>query len=199
MVEKSSTSSFWPSFYEPFRHFGARMADWLAPASEASSDDKTYRIAVELPGVDEKDIDITVDDGMVRQRVLVVDPATGATKATVDHAAKLGSITWSPDGSRLALRAGNPRNRVHQTEDARPFVTEVFGDGHGEKGGFAADHGGLVGCRGDDDGAGETRFPKIVFDELADLAPPLADERDHGDIAVIVPRNHREKLRLADA
>lgn len=68
MVEKSSTSSFWPSFYEPFRHFGARMADWLAPASEASSDDKTYRIAVELPGVDEKDIDITVDDGMVTIR-----------------------------------------------------------------------------------------------------------------------------------
>ena len=68
MVEKSGTSSFWPSFYEPFRHFGARMADWLAPASEASSDGKSYRIAVELPGVEEKDIDITVDDGMVTVR-----------------------------------------------------------------------------------------------------------------------------------
>lgn len=66
MVEKTpATSTFWPSFYEPFRHFGTRLSEWLAPASEASSDDKTYRIAVELPGVDEKDIDITVDDGMV--------------------------------------------------------------------------------------------------------------------------------------
>ncbi|MCB2136253.1 MAG: Hsp20/alpha crystallin family protein [Rhodobacteraceae bacterium] len=65
MVEKSSASSFWPSFYEPLRHLGARVADWLTPASEASSDDKVYRIAVELPGVNEKDIEITVDDGTV--------------------------------------------------------------------------------------------------------------------------------------
>lgn len=66
MVEKTpATSNFWPSMYEPFRHLGARLSEWLAPASEASSDAKTYRIAVELPGVDEKDIDITVDDGMV--------------------------------------------------------------------------------------------------------------------------------------
>lgn len=65
MVEKSQTGTFWPSFYEPFRQFGAKVADWLAPASEASSDDKAYRIAIELPGVEEKDIDITVDEGMV--------------------------------------------------------------------------------------------------------------------------------------
>ncbi|SPH17293.1 Spore protein SP21 [Defluviimonas aquaemixtae] len=65
MVEKSPTSSFWPSFYEPFRHVGTRLSEWLAPASEASSDDKAYRIAVELPGVEEKDIEITVDDGVV--------------------------------------------------------------------------------------------------------------------------------------
>lgn len=66
MVEKSpSTGNFWPSFYEPFRHFGARLSEWLAPASEASSDDKAYRIAVELPGVEEKDIEVTVNDGMV--------------------------------------------------------------------------------------------------------------------------------------
>jgi HSP20 family protein len=65
MVEKSQTGTFWPSFYEPFRQFGAKVADWLAPASEASSDDKAYRIAIELPGVEEKDIDITIDEGMV--------------------------------------------------------------------------------------------------------------------------------------
>ncbi|MDH5453556.1 MAG: Hsp20/alpha crystallin family protein [Paracoccaceae bacterium] len=65
MIEKSQTSSFWPSFYEPLRQLGGRLAEWVAPASEASSDDKVYRIAVELPGVKEKDIDITVDDGLV--------------------------------------------------------------------------------------------------------------------------------------
>ncbi|MDH5530907.1 MAG: Hsp20/alpha crystallin family protein [Paracoccaceae bacterium] len=65
MIEKSQTSSFWPSFYEPLRQLGGRLAEWVAPASEASSDDKVYRIAVELPGVKEKDIDITVNDGLV--------------------------------------------------------------------------------------------------------------------------------------
>ena len=39
--------------------------EWVAPASEASSDDKVYRIAVELPGVRQEDIEITVDDGVV--------------------------------------------------------------------------------------------------------------------------------------
>src|SRR5690606_22384965 len=65
MVEKSLMGGLWPSLYEPFRSFGARISDWLAPASEASSDDKTYRIAIELPGVDEKDVELTVDDGVV--------------------------------------------------------------------------------------------------------------------------------------
>jgi len=65
MVEKSLASSFWPSFYEPLRNFGARVAEWVAPASEASSDDKVYRIALELPGVEEKDIDVTVNEGLV--------------------------------------------------------------------------------------------------------------------------------------
>lgn len=65
MVEKTPASTFWPSFYEPFRNFGTRLSEWLAPASEASSDGKSYRIAIELPGVEEKDIDVTVDEGMV--------------------------------------------------------------------------------------------------------------------------------------
>ncbi len=65
MVEKTPSSAFWPSFYEPFRHLGTRLSEWLAPASEASSDEKAYRIAIELPGVAEKDIDVTVDEGTV--------------------------------------------------------------------------------------------------------------------------------------
>ncbi len=65
MVEKSLASSFWPSFYEPLRNFGSRVAEWLSPASEASSDDTVYRIALELPGVAEKDIEITVNEGLV--------------------------------------------------------------------------------------------------------------------------------------
>lgn len=65
MVEKSHTAGLWPSLYEPFRNFGTRVADWLAPASDASSDENAYRITMELPGVEEKDIDITVNSGVV--------------------------------------------------------------------------------------------------------------------------------------
>lgn len=65
MVEKTSLSSLWPSLYEPFRLAGSRIADWLSPASEASQDDIGYRISVELPGVAEEDIHLTVEDGMV--------------------------------------------------------------------------------------------------------------------------------------
>ncbi|MDU8927448.1 Hsp20/alpha crystallin family protein [Alisedimentitalea sp. MJ-SS2] len=65
MVEKSHTAGLWPSLYEPFRGFGSRVADWLAPASDASADEDAYRISMELPGVEEKDIDISVSGGVV--------------------------------------------------------------------------------------------------------------------------------------
>ncbi|MDE3080417.1 MAG: Hsp20/alpha crystallin family protein [Paracoccaceae bacterium] len=65
MVEKTHASGFWPSLYEPFRTIGNRVADWFAPASEASSNDTAYAIAIELPGVAEEDIQMTLDDGVV--------------------------------------------------------------------------------------------------------------------------------------
>ena len=68
MVEKSEHSGFWPSLYDPFRGFGARVADWLNPAAEASEGEKGYAINMELPGVDEKDIELTVEDGVVTVR-----------------------------------------------------------------------------------------------------------------------------------
>ena len=68
MVEKSQSSGLWPSFSEPFRHLGQRVADWLSPASDASADDANYRITMELPGVAEDDIDISVHDGVVTVR-----------------------------------------------------------------------------------------------------------------------------------
>lgn len=65
MVEKTHTSGFWPSLYDPFRAVGSRIADWIAPASEASSDDGAYRISLEVPGVEDKDIELSVEGGMV--------------------------------------------------------------------------------------------------------------------------------------
>jgi len=65
MVEKNPLGTFWPSLYEPFRQFGGKLADWVSAASEASSTDEAYSIRMELPGVDEDDIHLTVENGTV--------------------------------------------------------------------------------------------------------------------------------------
>ncbi|MBD3765009.1 MAG: Hsp20/alpha crystallin family protein [Rhodobacterales bacterium] len=65
MVETSQAPGFWPSLYEPFRAMGSRLAHWLLPASEASSDAAAYRIAMELPGVAEEDIHLSIDEGLL--------------------------------------------------------------------------------------------------------------------------------------
>jgi len=65
MVEKSHSTGFWPSLYDPLRTMGSRVADWFAPASEAAVDDGAYRIRIELPGVDEKDVKVSLQDGVV--------------------------------------------------------------------------------------------------------------------------------------
>jgi len=65
MVEKSHSGGMWPQVFDPLRNFGARVAEWVAPAAEASEAKESYQIAVELPGVKEKEIDLTVDNGVV--------------------------------------------------------------------------------------------------------------------------------------
>jgi HSP20 family protein len=61
-------TDFWPQFFEPFRHVGSRLAEWFAPASEASSDDNAYRITMELPGVSEEDIQFHIHGGVATIR-----------------------------------------------------------------------------------------------------------------------------------
>lgn len=67
MVEKNAEYSRWPSlfdpFYDPLRSFGHRIADWLKPASAASSDESTYNISMELPGVAEDDVELSLTNG----------------------------------------------------------------------------------------------------------------------------------------
>lgn len=68
MVEKTEHGGFWPSLYDPFRSFGTRLADWLNPATEASSGKEAYDIAMELPGVALGDVELTVDNGVLTIR-----------------------------------------------------------------------------------------------------------------------------------
>jgi len=65
MVEKSHTAGWWPSLYEPFRNAASQVADWFAPAAEASAGKDAYEVVMELPGVEEKDIDVQVHDGVL--------------------------------------------------------------------------------------------------------------------------------------
>ncbi|XWN36382.1 MAG: S9 family peptidase [Balneola sp.] len=46
-----------------------------------------------------------VDDSFMEQKILIVDHHTREVLAEVDHTGKLGSYSWSPDGSMLALVA----------------------------------------------------------------------------------------------
>lgn len=59
MVEANQSGRLWPHLYEPFRNLGSKLSEWLAPASEATSSEDSYRISVELPGVSEADIQLT--------------------------------------------------------------------------------------------------------------------------------------------
>lgn len=67
MVGKTAEPGRWPSLFDPLhdplRAFGHRVADWLKPASAASGNGAAYSISIELPGVSEEDIELSVDNG----------------------------------------------------------------------------------------------------------------------------------------
>lgn len=63
MVEKAHTAGWWPNLYEPLRGIGQKVADWFAPASEASAGQSAYEITMELPGVSSENIEVSVHDG----------------------------------------------------------------------------------------------------------------------------------------
>lgn len=54
-----------PSLYEPIKKAGEKIADWFAPRSDAALTASAYEIAMELPGVELADIDISVHDNML--------------------------------------------------------------------------------------------------------------------------------------
>jgi HSP20 family protein len=68
MVETTQQNALWPNLYAPFRHLGSRLSEWLSPASDASSDKDAYRISMELPGVPEDGIELSVDGGVLTVR-----------------------------------------------------------------------------------------------------------------------------------
>ncbi len=68
MVEQLHTAGWWPSLYEPLRNIGQKVADWIAPRSDASAMADYYEINVELPGVKPEDVDVSIHDNRVTVR-----------------------------------------------------------------------------------------------------------------------------------
>lgn len=68
MVEQLHTAGWWPSIYEPLRSFGQKVAEWVAPRSDASSVEDSYEINVELPGVKPEDVDVSVHGNNITVR-----------------------------------------------------------------------------------------------------------------------------------
>lgn len=68
MLEKSRSLSlsgndhFWPRFFDPFREFGTAVSNFFSPSVDAVDKDDSYEIRVELPGVSEKDVEVSVEN-----------------------------------------------------------------------------------------------------------------------------------------
>ena len=65
-----------------------------------------------------------VDDMYMSQQVHVLDYQTREVIASVENAGKLGEVHWSPDGSKLALRAAHDLN---DPTDGRIMVVSAVG------------------------------------------------------------------------
>ncbi len=57
---------FWPNFLDPFRQFGTAIANLFTPSAEAVDTNDAYEITIELPGVKENDIDVSIEGNMLR-------------------------------------------------------------------------------------------------------------------------------------
>jgi len=65
-----------------------------------------------------------VDDFYMAQSVYVVDYETREISAEVNNEGKIGQVVWSPDGERLALRAGAD---IHDPIDGRILIVSAEG------------------------------------------------------------------------
>ncbi|GLQ06388.1 molecular chaperone Hsp20 [Sneathiella chinensis] len=58
-------ADWWTDVFQPFRTLGSRVQDFFSPEAEAGATDTDYEIKIELPGVKEEDIDISLDNRLL--------------------------------------------------------------------------------------------------------------------------------------
>ncbi|MDN5939284.1 MAG: Hsp20/alpha crystallin family protein, partial [Salinisphaera sp.] len=84
----------WPEFAE-------QTSQWV-PAVDVTETKDDYRIAADVPGVDPKDIDITVDDGVLTlkgERAAVSEEKTNASRRIERRAGSFVRRFHLPDGA----------------------------------------------------------------------------------------------------
>ena len=68
MVETTSGTGqgdWWPYLAEPFRNLGHRIQDFFSPQADAATTEGAYQIELELPGVDEADIEVMLHNNVL--------------------------------------------------------------------------------------------------------------------------------------
>ena len=101
-----------------------------------------------------------------------------------------GSPAAMPD---LALRHGEPRDRVHQQIHVLALVPEILGDRMGQVGAPDPHHGRLVGGGHDHDGFLQALGPELLFNEVLYLPAALSDQRHDVHVRVGVARYHGDE------
>lgn len=59
---------FWPHLLDPLKQVGHRIAEYFAPQADAAASAEAYHIEMELPGVDEGDIEVSLTDQVLSIR-----------------------------------------------------------------------------------------------------------------------------------
>ena len=118
-----------------------------------------------------------------------------------EHRRRVSFLTGRLSGrqSDFALRHGQPRHRVHHQQDILALIAKIFGHRQRDKAGADAQRRWPVGGGHHHHRAAAAFRPQFVIEKRAHLAIALADQGDHADVGVIVPRHRAEKRALADA
>jgi len=59
---------FWPRFFDPLRDFGSAVSHFFSPSADALDREGSYEIHLELPGVSEKDVEVSIENNTLTIR-----------------------------------------------------------------------------------------------------------------------------------
>jgi dipeptidyl aminopeptidase/acylaminoacyl peptidase len=127
-LKKTKDKGFRQEVYEEdWRAQQVWTAKLFAPQPPVALKIEGHARAVRWSPVDDRLLVVTtptpsVDDSLMRQRIRVVDAATGEIRARIENPGKLGAFEWSPDGRRIAFLSGED---IHDPSAGRLMVGDA--------------------------------------------------------------------------